>query len=273
MGINCNESFWRARGKSFITTTQMIHRLHLILCPLALTLLAGIVRAHGGPPLITDDPEVPGDGKWEINIILSLEQTRHSRSFDVPLLDINYGWGDSIQLKYKMPWVIEDEEGRGPRSGVGNTEAGVKWQFMHDEWNPVAMAVYPQFTFNTSSHSADDGIVDDGSLFFLPVEIFKEVGEFDMCAELGYEWVEHGDDDWQFGIAAGWPYSRTFYFLGEFRVEVDVEFRHPEIFAQVGMRMRLNDYCFLTGSVGHTFISPLEDKAELLTQIGLRFEF
>ena len=34
----------------------------------ALLCVAAPAWALGGPPMVTDDPETPGDGNWEINI-------------------------------------------------------------------------------------------------------------------------------------------------------------------------------------------------------------
>jgi len=38
---------------------------HLAFLLLGRPLLA---RAQGGPPMVTDDPDTPGDGHWEINL-------------------------------------------------------------------------------------------------------------------------------------------------------------------------------------------------------------
>src|SRR5438445_482716 len=35
-------------------------------CAIAAAMLPAL--AQGGPPMVTDDPETPGDGHWEINI-------------------------------------------------------------------------------------------------------------------------------------------------------------------------------------------------------------
>ncbi len=67
------------------------------------------VLAQGGPPLITDDPGTPGDGNWEINIAFTAEKRKTVRSYENPILDINYGLGDRIQLKYEVPWLDLDE--------------------------------------------------------------------------------------------------------------------------------------------------------------------
>jgi len=62
----------------------------LVLAALFLLILPGFstraVLAQGGPPLITDDPGTPGDGKWEINLALTAEKRRRERSYESPLL-------------------------------------------------------------------------------------------------------------------------------------------------------------------------------------------
>ena len=62
-------------------------------------------RAQGGPPLITDDPDTPGPGYWEINVSAFVEKNRRERRLETPRLDINYGLGPRIQLKLELPWL------------------------------------------------------------------------------------------------------------------------------------------------------------------------
>ena len=51
--------------------------------------------AQGGPPMITDDPGTPGNGKWENNLAVAFEHRPNERSFDSPAIDLNYGVGRS----------------------------------------------------------------------------------------------------------------------------------------------------------------------------------
>ena len=61
------------------------------------------VFAQGGPPLLTDDPGTPGNRNWEINIASTQFFSPGENEVETPLLDINYGLGDRIQLKYEVP--------------------------------------------------------------------------------------------------------------------------------------------------------------------------
>jgi hypothetical protein len=112
------------------------------------------VFAQGGPPLLTDDPGTPGNRNWEINIASTHFRSPGEREIEAPLLDINYGLGDRIQLKYEVPYLF-DSDGDAPyRSAVGNSLIGVKWRFFQrsDEkgWN---ISTYPQLEMNNPFNS------------------------------------------------------------------------------------------------------------------------
>src|SRR5438045_231098 len=107
--------------------------------------LTAEVFAQGGPPLLTDDPGTPGNRNWEINIAATHFRTAEEREIEVPLLDINYGLGDRIQLKYEVPYLFDSDERAPYRRALGNSLIGVKWRFFQkcDEngWN---ISTYPQ---------------------------------------------------------------------------------------------------------------------------------
>src|SRR5207249_11374460 len=86
--------------------------------------------AQGGPPLLTDDPDTPGNRHWEINVAWTLSQKQSERLFGIPLIDINYGLGQRLQLKAEVPWLILKERREGTESGIRSTNFGVKWRFL-----------------------------------------------------------------------------------------------------------------------------------------------
>ena len=88
---------------------------------------------QGGPPLITDDPGTPGAGKWEVIFALTLEKTGQHWLTEVPVIDINYGLGERIQLKYEISGLIADEPGSGPQGGLSNSLVGFKWRFLDED--------------------------------------------------------------------------------------------------------------------------------------------
>jgi len=64
--------------------------------------LVAIGSAQAGPPFVTDDPEPPPPGGWEINVPFILERTPGKIEMDAPLFDLNYGLPD-VQLKVEFP--------------------------------------------------------------------------------------------------------------------------------------------------------------------------
>src|SRR2546423_1025766 len=107
---------------------------------LAIGVLPSRASAQGGPPLITDDPDTPGPGAWEINIGMLFDKTGSDRRFEVPRVDVNYGVGRRIQLKFEMPWVVNQREGQ-TETAAGNAVAGVKWRFLGEEGKRIAWAI------------------------------------------------------------------------------------------------------------------------------------
>src|SRR5436305_3305380 len=105
--------------------SAVVRKLVCVGVVLALYGGASEARAQGGPPLITDDPDTPGPGYWEINVSTFFEKSRLERRSEMPRLDVNYGWGRRIQLKYEVPWVAVQPAGKPARSGAGNSVAGV----------------------------------------------------------------------------------------------------------------------------------------------------
>src|SRR5438045_4211432 len=66
--------------------------------------------SQGSPPLMTDDSGVPGEGKWENNLGFVFEGNSDENAIEGPIIDLNYGVGDHLQLKYEMGWLAEKGE-------------------------------------------------------------------------------------------------------------------------------------------------------------------
>jgi hypothetical protein len=121
---------------------------------------SALAAAQGGPPLRTDDPGTPGNENWEVNVGVTTELRSTQREFEAPNLDINYGLGDRIQLKYEARLPAERDTSfdiggrlrlsrmamltfmagrsfRGPSSGRPQFIAYLGMQFLLlDEWEP-----------------------------------------------------------------------------------------------------------------------------------------
>ena len=88
------------------------------------------VSAQGGPPMRTDDPCTPGNGNWEINSGLTTDRRAKARSFEAPVMDINYGFGNRLESNFEIPWVVRGTDTEPTRKGLGNSGVAVKWRFL-----------------------------------------------------------------------------------------------------------------------------------------------
>src|SRR5689334_22500324 len=103
--------------------------LRLVPVVLSLCLLPPDAFGQGGPPMITDDPFTVGSNNWEINLLPTIERTRNTEVFEAPNVDINYGVGDRIQLKFEVPFIIRKDDGHPAIGGFGNTGIGMRYRF------------------------------------------------------------------------------------------------------------------------------------------------
>jgi hypothetical protein len=178
--------------------------------------IASRVFAQGGPPLLTDDPGTPGNRNWEINIAAMRNISPGEREFEAPLLDINYGLGDRIQLKYQISYLFDKDPGRPYRGTPDNSLMGVKWRFYQQSaeggWN---ISTYPQLEVNNPNDAYARGLVERGPRFLLPVEISKVFGPVETNLEAGY-WFNSGPHPERIlGLAFGHQFNPKFEGLGE----------------------------------------------------------
>jgi len=249
----------------------------LVLMVVFLLILPGLltraVFAQGGPPLITDDPGTPGDGNWEINIAFTAEKRRTEKSYETPILDINYGLGERVQLKYEVPWLVLDERGQRTKNGLGNSLIGVKWRFFDQKRQGIDMSIYPQFEFNNSDSSADRGLVDKGSEFILPVQLQRSFGSISFNPEFGYVFREYNDNEWIYGLALGYEASNNLELLAEIRGTTLQDFQDDELVFNLGARCELSETYSLLIAAGRSFRPAASGEPEFLLYAGIQLLF
>lgn len=228
---------------------------------------AAPVRAQGGPPLLTDDPGTPGAGRWEVNIAFTLDRTSASREIGAPLVDANYGWGERLQLKLEIPWIVEDEDVEGRRSGLGNPLLGVKWRFLDEDKAGVAVSTYPQLGFNLVSSSADKELVERGTSFLLPVSAVKRVGPVSLDVEAGHLFRK-GGGFWVWGVAVGRALGKT-EVLAELFGASGREAANRQMVVNLGGRFRLGEHATLLLSAGGSVYDG-EGPHHVVAYVGLQ---
>ena len=222
-------------------------------------------NAQGGPPLITDDPDTPGPGFWEINLGFLMDSTPGARRIETPRVDLNYGVGRRIQLKFEMPWVVVQSEGQQAQQGAGNATVGVKWRFVGQEGKKIAWSVYPQLDFNTTRSSVIKHIEDDGYRLLIPTEITIEIFHLEINGEIGRALVQDEPGGWIAGVSTEAHVAPPLELLAEFHRD-----EQSELMVVAGGRLKLTSKTILLFAGGHSVRSVPADGPRTYVYTGLQ---
>ncbi|MEY2479349.1 MAG: hypothetical protein QOI04_276 [Verrucomicrobiota bacterium] len=238
----------------------------------AFVVLCGIVdlRGQGGPPMITDDPGTPGNGKWEINLATAFAHQPEQTSWDVLAIDLNYGVGERIQLTLQTAPVILKQRGHGALGGLGGTEAALKWRFLDQESDGVSVSTFPRVIFNISQSSVRRGLADDGTRFQIPVQVAKKFGIVDLDFEFGPLVSTVGRSEWLYGIVGGVDITKTTELMAEFHGTSRMNFDRDVLAVNFGIRQVLSERCIFIGSLGHEVRAPDGDPLAFIGYIGVQ---
>jgi Putative MetA-pathway of phenol degradation len=157
--------------------------VHRVLLGIGCLVMINLVRA--GPPFVTEDPEPPPPGGWEINVPFIIERTPGETDMNAPLFDLNYGL-PNIQLKLEIPVEVIHDDSDGTVAGAGDLLLGVKWRFLNNEQSRAQLGVYPQLLLPTGDHAR--GLGDGGSAFVLPLIAQKNWDKWALYGNVGYWW-------------------------------------------------------------------------------------
>ena len=102
----------------------------------------------------------------------------------------------------------------------------------------------------------------------LPIEISRTFGKFEIGAETGYQFFQHGRDEWFFGVATGYKVTNKLELLAEIRMTEDQSFlRTEDLNFNVGTRWEFSDHVGLLFAIGRS-IYDLNDSPQLLLYAG-----
>jgi hypothetical protein len=219
---------------------------------------------QGGPPMITDDPFTPENGHWENNFAFQFIKTTSSKEFDVPAADINYGYGNRIQLKVQLPMLEELQYGGGSKFGVGDLLIGVKARFLDEEQCGIAVSTYPQYEFNNFPEEGG------APQFFLPLEAAKSFGRFHVAADGGYIFIASSNDEIAYGTVIGYDESEDCQLLAEAHADNVVHVGFDELILNLGVTYKLSSSFIALGSAGTTLYSR-EPGRTYLAFIGVQW--
>jgi hypothetical protein len=247
-----------------------VRRLSFLFFSALLLLAPSMLIAQGGPPLLTDDPGTPGRNNWEINLGCTADRQRGDNDYETPILDINYGWGNRVQLKYEMPFIYSSTGNGSLLSGPGDSKFGVKIRFFEDDKLDLNISTYPQIEVNNTSNSVRRDLVFQGPLFLLPLEVTKKVGPVDVDLEVG-RWFTQQRNYWISGLALGHQATKRLEVLAEVYSDGNSTGERDNTF-DFGGRYRLNRNALLLFMAGRSFSPPSSGQSQLIGYFGMQFQ-
>lgn len=211
--------------------------------------------------MITDDPGTPGGGRWENNFAIAFEHRPGEWSLDLPQIDLNYGWGDHVQLTLQTAPVLAKRSDHGPLGGLGGTEAAVKWRFLDEDGNGVDMSMFPRVIFNVLDSSVRRGLAEDGTRFQIPFQMAKKLGTIEADFEAGPLVSTVGRGEWLYGVVAGFDFNKNSGVMAEFHGTSRINFTRDVLAVNFGLHQTLTSHAILIASLGHEVRSAGEPLA------------
>lgn len=190
-------------------------------------------------------------------------------------MDVNYGVGDRIQIKFEMPWLLKDERSGASLNGPGDGLAGVKWRFYDAGENAWQISTYPQVEFGfPHANSTRDGLADSGASYLLPLEFVRSFEDFDINFELG-RWVRPAQqaDSWIAGFVLTHEVRKGFELLAELHDEASVHQAQDELILNFGARWDFSERYTLLAAAGRDLHNTLSEKNTLLTYLGIQMRY
>ncbi len=240
-----------------------------LLCLMLLCIAIPMAMAQGGPPLITDDPGTPGNKHWEVNIAFTETKLPGGTIYELPHLDLNYGYGDNIQLKLEGPLTIFNGTDTS-FTGLGYTNWGVKWRFQDDSKTRPALSTYPQIIFVGNQNLARLGAIDPGTDLFLPMEIMKSFGAFQLDGEAGVLFRQYAPTQYETGICGEYDIKKGLALLGEVHLISFTDWGQDQLVWNLGFKQDLSEDQSLIVSAGRGFGVSTDDSPAFLLYAGIQ---
>lgn len=172
--------------------------------------------SRAGPPFVTDDPEPPEPGHWELTTTVTGMLVHGGGEASLPLIDANYGGAPGLQL-HIQPQMAYVRTPEGTHYGLGDLEIGVKYRFIDEDpngWVP-AVALYPLLEIPTGDR--ERGLGAGTVRTFLPIWAQKTIGKWMVYGGGGYgiNPGAEGKNAWLVGAVALYQLTEKLQLGGE----------------------------------------------------------
>ena len=169
--------------------------------------------ATAGPPMATDDTGTAAPGVLEIIAYAAGESRDAGESAQGPALDLAYGLNDTVEVSLTVPRQRVKDAGEASLRGWGEASAGLKWRFLEGE--NTALAVAPSLSIPLSRSSTIIGLVEDTTVFSLPLLMSVALGRWEFTGNVGYSIGSRNLDAVSLGVSTGFTLTPDLRVLGE----------------------------------------------------------
>jgi hypothetical protein len=218
------------------------------------TMNMNVLAQSGGPPMLTDDPGTVELHGLEIN--LSVNPHIQDRSdWEAPLIDVNYGLLEGVQLKVEWPLVFAETEGGRVVGRAGDPSVGMKWRLLDEERSFFSVSIYPAVSLPVRA--------GDPAEVKLPVELERSIGMFVVGEEMGFLYQSpHGESLLNGTLLGASPVDKL-QIMMEFYLQKDLHAGNTtEGYVNIGMRYDLSPSLGVMTSAGTECITPEEEDRE-----------
>ena len=129
---------------------------------------------QAGPPFQTDDPEPVDFKHFEAYLFSTRDSTAVGASYQGPAFEMNWGAVPNVQLHLVVPAATFVPTPGPSAFGIGDTEFGVKYRFIHESKYFPEVGVFPFLEEPTGSARA--GLGNGRAWYRLPLWAQKKAG-------------------------------------------------------------------------------------------------
>jgi len=181
--------------------------------------------AWAGPPYATDDPEPTDTGRLEVFVAAFASAEAGGSQGGGPQLQLNYGAARDLQLSVAPQLSFSAPSGGPLTYGLGDTQVGAKYRFLHEDGDRPQAAVFPQVVL--PSGDAKRGLGAGAAQVLLPLWLQKSWGPWTSFGGGGY-WINPGpgNQNWTFvgaclqrDLAERWTLGAELFFHSAAQVD------------------------------------------------------
>jgi hypothetical protein len=163
--------------------------------------------------MVTDDTGTAAPDVLEVIAYAAGESRNAGESVQGPAVDLAYGLSDKLEISLTIPRQRVRNAGESSIRGWGEASVGLKWRFLEGENSALALA--PSLSIPLSRSSTIIGLVEDTTVFSLPVLASVALGHWEFTGNLGYSIGSRNLDAVSVGVSTAYDPTPDIRLLAE----------------------------------------------------------